>query len=72
MTGKESSDDIVIIIRKDFCNMENHYPESETVIGFVKNETEAVSAIGSISGEKYEGWDGNTYPVFYTKHIPRL
>lgn len=58
--------EIFVIISKDFDNLENLNPRTETIYGYVKNEVKAQSIVDSLNKQpKYKGWDSKDYPQFY-------
>lgn len=57
--------EIFVIIRKDFDNLENHNPITETIYGYVTNEIKAQSIVDSLNKQStYTGWDNMMYPIF--------
>lgn len=55
-----------IIIEHNFDNMENNYPNSSNIVGYVEDEINASKWIENKMKDikQHEGWDGDVYPYF--------
>lgn len=66
--------EVVLIIKVEFDNMENHNPIYEDILGFASTELEAAIEIGKLEKQctKRKCWDGYYYPQFKTKRISKV
>lgn len=61
-----------LIIRHDFDNMENRYPERTKIIGYIKDGLDADAWCMSQNYEQYRGWDGKLYPYYTKQKIEKI
>lgn len=63
-----------IIIEHNFDNMENHYPNSSNIVGYIEDEINVSKWIkNKMKGIKqHKGWDGNMYPYFDYMKVEKI
>lgn len=63
-----------IIIEHNFDNMENDYPNSSNIVGYVEDEINSSKWIENKMKDikQYKGWDGDMYPYFSYIKVEKL